>query len=194
MGQQVTLTAGMQQNLFSLQQTNKLMDMTQGRLASGKRVQSALDDPINFFAAKEHNQRAGDLNSRKDYMGEAVQTVKAASAGIEALTDLINAAKSLAQSAISSTNTTEAQSLQAQYNETKTQLESLAGNSGYKGNNLLDSDTITVKFSADGSKSLTVTGFAATGLGITEATTWQNGTAIVNQPPSPRTLPNWIAP
>ena len=182
MGQQVTLTAGMQQNLFSLQQTNKLMDMTQGRLASGKRVQSALDDPINFFAAKEHNQRAGDLNSRKDYMGEAVQTVKAASAGIEAMTDLINAAKSLAQSAISSTNTTEAASLQAQYNETKTQLESLAGNSGYKGNNLLDSDTITVKFSADGSKSLTVTGFAATGLGITAASDWQNGTMLLMQP------------
>ena len=180
MGQSVTLTAGMQQNLFSLQQTNKLMDMTQGRLASGKRVQSALDDPINFFAAKEHNQRAGDLNSRKDYMGEAVQTLKAASAGIEAMTDLINAAKSLAQSAISSTNTTEAQSLQVQYNETKTQLESLAGNSGYKGNNLLDSDTITVKFSADGSKSLTVTGFAATGLGITEATSWQDGTSTID--------------
>ena len=182
MSQQISLTSGMQQNLFSLQQTNKLMDMTQSRLATGKRVQSALDDPINFFAAKEHNQRAADLASRKDSMGEAVQTIKAASQGIESISDLINAAKSLAQSAVSASSTTEAQSLMTQYNETLNQLDDISDNSGYKGNNLLDTDStsITVKFSADGQESLTVTGFDASssGLDINSASGWQDGNDI----------------
>jgi flagellin-like hook-associated protein FlgL len=95
----ISLTAGMRQNLFSLQQTNNMMDKTASRLATGKKVQTALDDPINFFAAQGHNQRAGDLAQRKDQMGEAIQTIKAANNGIEAITDLISSAKALANSA-----------------------------------------------------------------------------------------------
>ena len=72
----INLTAGMRQNLFSLQKTDKLMNLTQTRLATGKRINSALDDPVNYFAALGHEQRAGDLAARKDEMSEAVQTVK----------------------------------------------------------------------------------------------------------------------
>ena len=71
----ITLTAGMRQSLFDSQQTAKMMDMTASRLSSGLKVQTALDDPINFFAAQGHRQRAGDLAQRKDEMGEAIQTV-----------------------------------------------------------------------------------------------------------------------
>ncbi len=67
----ITLTSAMRSNLFSLQQTSKAMDLTQSRLSTGKRVQTALDDPINFFAAQNHQQRANDLAFRKDDMGEA---------------------------------------------------------------------------------------------------------------------------
>ncbi len=66
----ITLTSAMRSNLFSLQQTSKAMDLTQTRLSTGKRVNSALDDPINFFAAESHQQRADDLAFRKDDMGE----------------------------------------------------------------------------------------------------------------------------
>jgi hypothetical protein len=71
----ITLTAGMRANLFALQNTAKMMELTQSRLASGKRIQTALDDPINFFAAQGHQQRADDLAFRKDAMGEAIQTI-----------------------------------------------------------------------------------------------------------------------
>jgi len=54
----ITLTAGMRQNLFALQSTSKLMELTQTRLSTGKKVNTALDDPINFFAAENHQQRA----------------------------------------------------------------------------------------------------------------------------------------
>ena len=89
----ITLTSGMRQSLFSLQGTSKLMDRTSSRLSSGKEVQSALDDPVNFFAAQGHTQRAGDLAGRKDEMGEAIQTIKAANNGIEAIQDLIASAQ-----------------------------------------------------------------------------------------------------
>ena len=102
----IQLTSGMRQNLFSLQRTNKLMETTQTRLAIGREVNSALDDPVNFFAAQWHDQRASDLAGRKDEMGEAIQTVKAANEGIESITELIAAAKSLANSAKSADNTT----------------------------------------------------------------------------------------
>ena len=97
----ITLTSAMRSNLFSLQQTSKAMDLTQSRLSTGKRVQTALDDPINFFAAENHEQRANDLAFRKDDMGEAIQTIKAANNGIEAILDVIAAAKATAQSALS---------------------------------------------------------------------------------------------
>ncbi len=60
-----------------------MMETTQKRLSSGKKVNSALDDPVAYFTAVAHEQRATDLAGRKDEMSEAVQTVKAADAGIE---------------------------------------------------------------------------------------------------------------
>lgn len=157
----ITLTSGMRQNLISLQQTSKLMEMTQSRLASGKRVQTALDDPINFFAAQNHQERANDLNFRKDAMSEAIQTIKSASNGIEAITDLIAAAKATAQSALSVdlTATTERSTLAAQFNTLRDKISDLAEDSGYKGINFLQSGNLTVSFNADGTNSIYLEGF-----------------------------------
>ena len=132
----IALTSGMRQNLFSLQQTDKLMNLTQTRLASGKRINSALDDPVNYFAALGHEQRATDLAARKDEMSEAIQTVKAANEGIEAITTLIAAAKSLANSAKSADSTTTMATLGGDYNDVLDQIDKLAEDSGYKGINL----------------------------------------------------------
>jgi len=169
----IALTAGMRQNLFSLQQTNTLMDKTASRLATGKKVQTALDDPINFFAAQEHNQRASDLAQRKDQMGEAIQTIKAANNGIEAITDLIASAKALANSAnaidvcttASSQNATDRSALADQFDEVMNQIDTLAADSGYKGINLLASGSLTVEYDESGDSSSTVTGFNATASG-----------------------------
>ena len=155
----ITLTSGMRQNLFSLQQTSKLMETTQTRLSSGKRVNSALDDPINFFAAQGHTQRASDLAMRKDEMSEAIQTIKAANNGLEAMTDMIASAKSLAQSAMATNSITERTALQGQYDEMLDQIADLIDDSGYKGTNLLDSSnsqSITVAFDESGLSQLTI--------------------------------------
>jgi flagellin-like hook-associated protein FlgL len=168
----ITLTAGMRQNLFSLQQTSKLMEMTQSRLATGKRVLTALDDPINFFAAENHQQRANDLAFRKDAMGEAIQTIKSGNNGIEAITDLIAAAKATAQSALSTTDTTERSNLATQFGVLMDQIDDLSEDSGYKGINFLENDSLTVTFNADGTNAIGLSGFngSSGGLGIADAT------------------------
>jgi len=168
----VTLTEGMRANLFSLQNTSKLMELTQKRLATGKRVNTALDDPINFFAAKNHQQRADDLTFRKDGMGEAIQTIKAADNGIDAITSLIASAKSTAVSALSTTDTTERASLATQFNALMDQVDRLAEDSSYKGVNFLSADTLTVTFDAGGSSTLAIAGFEgnAGSLGMVDAT------------------------
>ena len=157
----ITLTSGMRQNLFALQQTTKLMESTQNRLSTGKKVNSALDDPINFFSAENHQQRADDLSFRKDAMGEAIQTIKAGNNGIEAITDLIAAAKSTAQSALSTTSTSERATLATQFNALMDQVDDLSEDAGYKGINFLANDTLTVSFNADGTNSIGLSGFDA---------------------------------
>jgi len=155
----INLTAGMRANLFSLQKTSRDMETTQNRLATNLRVNTALDDPINFFAAQEHRLRASDLASRKDGMSEAIQTIKAANVGVEGINNLIAQAKSLAQSAMSAT-VSEATTLATQYGKVMTQINQMANDSGYKGTNLLQSGSLTVQFAPTANQSfLNVTGF-----------------------------------
>jgi flagellin len=169
MANAITLTSGMRKNLFSLQNTEKLLQKTQTRLATGMRVQKAVDDPINFFTAQEHRQRADDLSARKDEMAESIQLVNAANDGVESISSLIASAKSLAQSALSSTTTTELNTLENQYQQVLCQIDLLAEDSGYKGVNLLDGTTVThtVKFDETGDSALTMTGFDASSEGAT---------------------------
>lgn len=94
------LNASMRTNLLSLQSTQKLMDATQQRLSTGLKVNSAIDNPNAYFTASNLNNRASDLNSLLDSMGQAVQTVKAADEGIKSITTLVQQAKSLANTAL----------------------------------------------------------------------------------------------
>ncbi len=150
----------MRANLFSLQQTAKDFDITQKRLSTGLKVNTALDDPVNFFSAQEHRLRASDLAGRKDGMSEAIQTVKAANVGVEGINNLIAQAKSLAQSAMSASSTTEATALAAQYGTVITQISQMAADSGYKGVNLLQEGSLTVEFAPTaGDSFLSLTGF-----------------------------------
>ena len=95
----VVLSAGVRQNLLSLQSTADLMSLTQNRLATGKKVNSALDNPGNFFTSQSLNNRASDLNSLLDSIGQAQQTLKAADQGITSVTKLVESAKSIAKQA-----------------------------------------------------------------------------------------------
>jgi flagellin len=167
----IALTSAMRANLYSLPKTTDLMELTQNRLSTGKKVNSALDDPIAYFAAEAHTQRATDLSALKDEMSEGIQTITAANNGIESITDLVAQAKSLAQAALASSSSTERSDYASQFNDLMDQIDDLAGDSGYKGTNLLDSNDLTINFNEDATSSLTVSGFDAssTGLAIADA-------------------------
>ncbi len=95
----ISLTASMRSNLLSLQNTQSLMDMTQERLSTGKKVNSAIDNPSSYYTSQSLTNRASDLSALLDSMGQGVQTLKAANEGIETITSFTQQAKSVANSA-----------------------------------------------------------------------------------------------
>jgi flagellin len=178
----ITLTAGMRANLVSLQQTVDLLNRTQERLSTGKKVNTALDNPTSYFASQSLLSRASDLSALKDAMGQGIQTVQAADQGIEGIQALIEAAKGLAQTARSA-STTSRSDLAAQFDALLSQIDNLASDSGYQGTNLLDSATLTVNFNEDATSSLTVTGFDASSSGLSianAASSWVSNGNIDN--------------
>ncbi|MCX7673498.1 MAG: flagellin [Thiobacillaceae bacterium] len=168
---EITLTAAMRANLVSLQNTNELMGRTQERLATGLKVNSAVDNPTNYFAARAHNERANLLNGLKDYISEAIQTVKAADNGVKAITSVIENLRSIvnqARNALNDPNSgTMLSGLATQYNEAIRQLNNFQRDASYKGVNFLTgSTTLTVNFNENASTSLVMNGFNATAIGL----------------------------
>lgn len=96
----ITLSKSVRSNLLNLQQTASLMGKTQERLATGNKVNTALDNPTNFFTAASLKSRSSDLNLLMDSVGNAVQTIAAADKGISAITKLVESAQSTARQAL----------------------------------------------------------------------------------------------
>jgi flagellin len=99
----IVLSSAVRQNLLSLQSTADLLAQTQSRLSTGKSVNSALDNPTNFFTAQSLDNRAGDINNLLDGIGNGVQVLQAANTGITSLQKLIDSAKSIANQALQTT-------------------------------------------------------------------------------------------
>src|SRR5438046_3452387 len=96
----IVLTAAVRQNLLSLQGTAELLSNTQTRQATSKKVNSALDNPTNFFTAAGLDARASDISNLLDSIGNGVQVLQAANTGITSLTKLVDTAKSIANQAL----------------------------------------------------------------------------------------------
>jgi len=96
----IILSSSVRQNLLSLQGTADLLSQTQGRLSTGKKVNSALDNPTNFFTASGLDSRASDINNLLDGIGNGVQILQAANTGITGLQKLVDSAKSIANQAL----------------------------------------------------------------------------------------------
>jgi flagellin len=162
----ITLTAGVRQNLLSLQNTASLMALTQNRLATGKKVNSALDNPISFFTSQSLNDRANDLSSLLDSISNATQTLQAANNGLTSLTKLVQSAQAIAQQAQQSASTS------AKVTGT------VAGLTGSTVNTFsATTDTLTIN---DGTTTATYTALAAAGDTVTNILAAINGTANLN--------------
>src|ERR1700712_4435980 len=96
----IVLSASVRQNLLSLQSTADLLATTQNRLATGKKVNTALDNPTNYFTAASLDNRASDISNLLDSIGNGVQVLQAANTGITSLQKLVDSAKSVANQAL----------------------------------------------------------------------------------------------
>jgi flagellin-like hook-associated protein FlgL len=148
----------MRSNLLTLQQTATLMTTTQQRLATGKKVNSALDDAAKYFSSQAHMSRSDDLDRLKAGMGESIQTVKSADQGITGVLKLLEQARGLADSARTSTTPS---ALATQFNALVSQMKDLVADAGYKGTNLLNNQNLTTQF--EGTHNLATTGINASG-------------------------------
>jgi flagellin len=182
----IVLSAGVRSNLLQLQQTSSLIDQTQTRLATGKKVNSALDNAINFFTAQGLDNRANDLSALLDTMSNAINTIQAANNGITGITKLVQAAQALTSQAKQTTDATTRDSLATQFNSLLAQIGQLAGDSGFNGVNLLGGNDLTVTFNEDGTATTTITSVdytnQTTPLSIGQAANWSaaNGAGDTN--------------
>jgi flagellin len=99
----IVLSASVRQNLLSLQSTADLLATTQNRLSTGKKVNTALDNPTNFFTAASLDNRASDINNLLDGIGNGVQVLQAANTGITSLQKLVDSARSVGNQVLQST-------------------------------------------------------------------------------------------
>jgi len=180
---EIGLTSSMRSNLISLQTTARLLGQTEERLSTGKRINTAVDNPANFFAAQGHTSRANQLTGLKDGISEAIQTVKSADSGIKGVLTTIESLRGVLTQARSAINDTVnsavtlggaaaggASGLTGQYNRLVEQLNNLVTDSSYKGTNFLTSGsvTLTVNFNENATTKIVMSGFnsGASGLGI----------------------------
>lgn len=170
----ISLTTSARTNLLALQSSASLLDQTQGRLSSGKKVNSALDNATSFFQSQGFLGRANDLSSIKDNLGTALQTVRAAVDAISSITKVVEQIQGIVASARQTTDTTLLGSYYTQYTDLTSRLTDLANDSTFNGINLLNdgtSNTFTVQFDVQKNggtaiSNLTITGVDRTATGL----------------------------
>jgi flagellin len=162
----ITLSASVRQNLLSLQDTANLLSTTQTRLATGKKVNSALDNPTNFFTAAGLDARASDISNLLDSIGNGVQVLQAANTGITSLQKLVDTAKSIANQALqqpSGYSTKSSLVLDAPTGAGALGVAGTASDLTNGGTNSLQGKTIIIKTSATASTTLTIDNTAGAG-------------------------------
>ena len=170
----IVLSASVRQNLLSLQSTADLLSTTQNRLATGNKVNSALDNPTNFFTAQSLDNRASDINNLLDGIGNGVQVLQAANTGITSLQKLVDTAKSIANQALQATSGYSAKS-----------TGTSAAITGATADNLFPPDTAaTVTGAATGTLASTAALTAAAGGSFVTATRSRSMASRSRSPPA----------
>ena len=133
----IQLSAATRANLLSLSRTTDLIGRTQERLATGLRVNSAVDDAISFFQARSLSDRASDLTLLKGDIDQSINAVETAAAGIESIVGIVEQMKGLAISAQSQTTASARSTAAVQFNDLRDQIDNLSNDASYKGTNII---------------------------------------------------------
>ncbi|MGE3770069.1 MAG: flagellin [Bdellovibrionales bacterium] len=180
----ISLSASARANLLSLKDTTDALARTQNRLATGKRVNTAIDGASAFFSSQGFLNRANDFASVKENLGTALQTLNAVSNAIDAITAVVQQAQGITVSALNTTDADERTAFASQFNALLTQINSLVADATFNGVNLLSSGNLTVNFNESTAIELTVaavnTYVGSGGLNIVAAATGWSGDAQIN--------------
>lgn len=164
----VTLSAAQRTNIATLNDIKSQSDTTTTRLATGKKVNSVIDDATAYFTAKGLTDRAGDFLGYKSKIDQGVSNLTAAVNSIDAISDILSQMKGLAEASKSQTQTERATTT-TQFNSLGEQIGLLVKDSSYNGLNMLDatSNKLEVRFSDKTNSKITVGGYdlAATATG-----------------------------
>jgi flagellin len=140
----VVLSRGIRTNLLSLQDHSSNLEISQQRLATGKRVNSALDNPLNYFQADNLRQRGKDITSLLDQMGIAVGTLETAVNGGVAIQKLVESAIGILRNAATTTDNNTRNQARQSFETIKDQINQLVQDANFNGKNLLNGgDTAT---------------------------------------------------
>lgn len=142
----ISLTASQRSSLLSLQGTQALSERTQGRLGSGRAVNSVIDDAVKFFQSKGLSDRAADFDLKKDGIEQGISTLNVALQGIEAVDNLVKQLKGVVEAA-KSQSTDERKASTTQFEEIGKQIFSLIEDASYAGINLLNSTSAELEVS-----------------------------------------------
>jgi flagellin len=155
----IVLNASTRSNLLSLQGTQSNINVVQGRLSTGLKVASAIDNAVAFFQAQALNNRAADFSDRKDGIDQGISTLKAANNGVEAIDKIVKQLKGIVSSAKTAT-ATEQVDLTKQFKELLAQVNELANDASYQGLNLINSTAtkLSVDFSTTSTATFTIDG------------------------------------
>jgi flagellin-like hook-associated protein FlgL len=174
----VSLSKSVRQSLLTLQSTADMMSQTQNRLATGKKVNSALDNATNYFTSAGLNGRATDLTNLLDGISNSVKTLEAANNGISAITKLVETAQSTARQALAAgTDAATRTKLTTQYVELMSQIDKMANDASFNGVNLIKDAATTMKVvfnektgAAKNELDVDSVNLTSTGLALTTAT------------------------
>lgn len=181
----VTLNSGKRSGPEKIKKTKESAHQTASQVFSGGKITSSVDDPLVLFMTREHLARASRLSVRKDEMREAIQTIRAAQNGTEAIMSLLEEAKSVAQAARNSVSSIEKNVLKEQFNEILRRIDILMAESGHSGINLLGgaSQLLEVYFEENGDSKIIVSGFdsSTSALGLNQIyQSTENATIVQN--------------
>ncbi len=155
------LSTGVRQNLGSLQSIKNSETVAQSRLATGKRVNSALDNAVNYFTSASLSDRGGDLSNLLDGISNSVQTLQAATKGIDSITTLVKSAQSAAKQAVQTADSASDATVTGD-NTTQISRSTSLTSLGFTANNTL---TVTAGNATTGATTITFTVGAASTVG-----------------------------
>jgi flagellin-like hook-associated protein FlgL len=176
MSSDINLSAAIRSSLITLQGAQTLINRTQNDLSTGLKVNNAIDNPVAFFQAQALTDRASDFSNKKDGIDQGISSLSSALQGVTSIENIVGQLQGLVLSA-ESASSTQIGGLVTQYNQLRTQINTLAKDTTYQGLNLISGSgqVLAVSFSTLTASALTVNSVDVTsgsrGLAIAQVST-----------------------